>query len=182
MNFFTRNRILIDAASKIGGISLLIFYVAQYTLDIFRSNQLEADAESLSYIQRFSGGEILDARLSILSFWDERAELAQLAVQGLLSSEDLGFALMTELPRASETLEQLKRIGYFFDEVYYCHSSNICDQEMIEHFFCLHAEGYEETFFQHLRESESRIIGRDLYLGVRELSQECLELPEPQQR
>lgn len=174
MSFFTRHRNAIDAASKIGGICLLIFYVAQYSVDIIRTNQRDARAASISYIQRFADSEILEARLALLAFWNERADLAQLAVRGAIPGESFGYALLAEMTREPETLAGLKRIGYFFDELYHCHSSGICNAAVVEEFFCPHVIGNEETYFRFLRQSEAQIIGRNLYTGVKELSDKCL--------
>lgn len=179
MSYFLRNRVAIDAASKIGGVCLLIFYVAQYSVEIFRTNQRDALSASISYIKRFADAEILDARLALLAFWGDRANLAQLAVSGTLSSESFGYAMLTELEMAPETLARLNRIGYFFDELYYCKESRICNSEVVERFFCPHAIGYERTYFHFLRESEAQIIGRDLYIGVKGLSELCVSTRPP---
>lgn len=174
MSYFLRNRVAIDAASKIGGVCLIVFYVAQYSIEVFRTNQRDARIASISYIQRFADSEILDARLSLLKFWDDRADLAELAVGGAISSESFGFAMLSELEKTPETMAQLKRIGYFFDELYYCQSSNICNGELLLQFFCPHAIGNEKTYFSYLRRNESQTFGRDLFTGVRELSDKCL--------
>lgn len=173
MSFFRRNRIFIDAASKVGGVCLLVFYVAQYSIDIVRTNQQNARAASISYIHRFADGEILESRMELLEFWNQRSDLAQLAVRGAISAEGLGYALLTELNNAPNTLMRLKRIGYFFDELYYCLGSELCNGEIVQQFFCPQAIGFEQTYFRFLRQNDAQIIGRDLYTGVKELSQIC---------
>lgn len=178
VDFLSRSRDTIDAVSKIAGVCLVFFYVAQYSIDIIRTNQDAARSEAIGYINRFSNGDLLQARLALLDFWRARADLAKVGVSGVVPRENFGFILLEELGKAPAVETQLKRVGYFFDELFYCYTSDLCNQDIVKAFFCEHATGYEETYFGFLRQSDAQVIGRDLYTGVQELSAICLT-PEP---
>jgi len=173
MSFLRRNAQAIDTVSKVGGVCLAVFWVAQYTIDVVRSDRQSARNESISYIKRFSEDDILDARMELLNFWKGRERLASMAVTGSISSQNYGYVLLKQLDSTPQAQGQLKRLGYFFDELYYCYVSDICDHALVESFFCPHAIGNESSYFQFLRESDARLVGRDLYLGVKELARLC---------
>ena len=173
----SRNPLTLDAASKIGTICVLLFAVIQYTIDTVRTDRTNARTASISYIERFSKEEVLDARLALVRFWNEREDIGRLCV-GTAGGDSLPrescIAIIPEMLEAdTTTMTHLKRIGYFFDELYYCYDTEVCDREVVETFFCPYAIGNEDLYFQSLRSSDAEVFGRDLYTGIQELAATC---------
>jgi hypothetical protein len=80
-NIFKLDSKRIDTISKTAGVILAFFWIAQYTIDLIRSNNAEKKNETITYIKRFSEGDLLDARMYFLEFWHERDEFARRSLE-----------------------------------------------------------------------------------------------------
>jgi hypothetical protein len=175
MSLIAKHRETVDSISKITGIILAIFYVTQYTFDISRENARLANEAARFYIKRFYSEDLVGARTNILSFLRDRSEVVSLAVQGAIPYENYGYYLIQQLDSEPKVWESFNKIGYFFDELHVCYISKNCDQASIEDVLCDSVIGFERSSFNFLRKNDTKVIGHDLFDGVRRLSEMCME-------
>lgn len=164
---------MIDGLSKIVAVLAVFFYVAQYTNDIFRANVKAQQTEALSYIDRFSSGQVLEGRIRMLEFLSARRELAEFLSSGSMSAGNRNYIIVSELEADQAAFNSLRRIGYFFDELSFCHSSEVCDSAILEEFFCEHVIGYERAYFEAVRAASFDALARELFPGARDLAHIC---------
>lgn len=175
-NFLSKNSNLVDAIAKIFGVALAVFYVAQYAYDISREHDRSTKKAAISYIERFNQEEIVSARESVANFWVKNAEISKLALQRKIANNNFDYYVVAQLAKESQTHRSLNRVGYFFDEVYFCLNSGNCDQNVTMSFFCDAVTGYEENYFRLLRKRRSNSLGRNLYNGTLSFYEKCKSL------
>jgi hypothetical protein len=172
-NIFKLDSKRIDTISKTAGVILAFFWIAQYTIDLIRSNNAEKKNETITYIKRFSEGDLLDARMYFLEFWHERDEFARRSIGGEISLQNYEYILIDQIDKNEKFRKNLRKIGYFFDELYQCNMSGLCDTRISNEYFCDHAVGYEHSFLVYLRKFDGNLVGRRLYQGINEVVNQC---------
>ena len=129
----------VELALKVIATLVALFGVVKYFVDNDRTHKAQLSSNSLEFIERYSASELLKDRKTVLDFWIENSEyLDALLKHGVRKSiyEDQVYALVLKSKRSDELFNSIFRLGNFFDQVHFCKSGSIFNEQMLETYFC----------------------------------------------
>lgn len=131
----------LDLVFKVVAAAIAVFGVWKYFQDIERSSELASKRESLALIQDYSKGEISDAYLEIFEFWLRNPMFTQvISQQGSISDREYQGLVRGALLREGNTIRidrAVLTISNFYDSVHFCQTSEVCEEDTLESYFCV---------------------------------------------
>ncbi|MDX1170771.1 hypothetical protein GOL87_28100 [Sinorhizobium medicae] len=171
-----RLREYITLAVQVIGVLGVFFGVYKYYSDIEMTRQIEARKQALSYVERYGATELRNHRQEALEFWLKHSDVVtHIRKQG--ASEDayraFFFAALDHDQSSKTLLNALYAMNNFYDQVAFCRESRVCDEEVIDAYFCENANIFFTTY-DPIFDSLGQMSGvADFGRGARELAKPC---------
>lgn len=131
-------RARIDIGLKLIATCAAIFGIWKYFYDLERATELAKKQEAQQIISTFSSQGMRAARVSLVHFWVKQNGFLRMEALAEGASDRAYLAFATKkLNTGDEALwRDLFVLSSFFDEAWFCRSSDICDPEVLDRFVC----------------------------------------------
>lgn len=167
----------LDVFFKAAGLAIAIFGIAKYFNDLSLDRENQAKSRSISYLDKYNFGELSKSRKVLLNFWIGRPQFVVAAKSGLMSEDNysaLFLASLKSMPESEKVWGAIFDYSYYFSEVDYCISSNICDQKILEGALCSRVTAYFATYSPALVILADRVSDPEALEGVGRLVKKCV--------
>lgn len=147
-----------------------MFGIWKYFADRDEAVSAASRKESLGVIRLYSSGELIDARESLLKFWENQHEFSSYISTADKISKNEYFAFVKYIfPRSADD-DRLKhalfQLNDYFDTAYHCRTATICDAGILDNFLCKKADKlyriYEPFYAVLNRQISSHEFGESL--------------------
>lgn len=139
----------IELALKIVTICIALFGIWKYFSDRNAVVVAEQKARSLTYIDRFSSPELVEARSELLAFWKDYPKFIAFIRENEISTRAYRNFVQATYPSYKNSHEidsALFRLLLVFDEISYCRDSGLCDLRILDDFFCSYVTRYARVY------------------------------------
>ncbi|MEX0343945.1 MAG: hypothetical protein AB3N20_03415 [Rhizobiaceae bacterium] len=129
-----------DLALKLVATGIALFGVWKYFDDREHARISEARKASLAVIDEYSSAEMIAIRRSLVGFWqDNQKFIAFIRKADKIGKREYNNFILRALPRYKdfETVrENLYLLSNYYDRLYYCRDSEVCDRQLLDRFNC----------------------------------------------
>lgn len=161
---------LVDVAFGTVTVLIAIFGLWRYFHGVELDRAAAAQARTLDLIGRHGEAEMLAVESHLFEFWRGQpafvALIRDLDVMGETDYANFVSVLFETGSLPDETRVALLRLSRFFDEVHFCKASAVCDEDLLDAYFCsiapTLARAYGPFFEEVNREIASSASGASL--------------------
>ncbi len=169
----------IDLGLKIFAAGIAAFGVWKFFADQALTRDLSARAESLRVVRDFSGSSMIDAREELTRFWRNYPEfISSTDEHNVVSNREYrGFvrSAMKTYSGAEQLSTALFRLNDYYETLYLCRLSNICDAQLLDTFRCDTAVAHQRYYADFFNELNRAIGGDDFGVSLASYATSCGE-------
>lgn len=165
-----------DLALKVATALIAAFGVWKYFDTQERAVLQEARSESLELVERYSSGEIVASRKTLIDFWLRHPVFTEFArMEGVSFRELKGFvhATMKEEVSSINFRSALFEMSNFYDEVWACRSAQICEPVLLDSALCGRAKTHVKYYSVFFNEFNALIGGGSFGANLRKYATKC---------
>lgn len=166
----------LEISLKVMATSIAVFGVLTFFLDRSYTRAASEKNMSLSFIEKFASAGVVQARSRLLVYWQDYPELVSYSRANSFSlREYTNFVRATYPARDDRAVvdEALFRMQVFFDQLSYCYFSEICDNDIIEDYFCDYVMNFSNVYGAFYNVLAEEIGSKPLDQKVGRLSSQC---------
>ena len=171
-----------DLLVKVVATVVALFGVWKFFADRDALAIAETRTRSLSYMERFAGEDMIQARASLTQFWRSHPEFAAYVREEKLTEREysnfvaVAYSNYAERPALDAALF---RLLVFFDELEYCRHAELCDKVILHSYFCKFAVRQAKVYGPFYTRMSAEIGAQDMDGELRNLAAACNQGPEP---
>ncbi|WP_341213399.1 hypothetical protein [uncultured Limimaricola sp.] len=139
----------LEISVKLAATLIAAFGVVAFFLDRSHARTTSEKNMSLSFIEKFASSDVIQARGRLLTYWQNYPEFVDYSRENSLSSREYTNFVRATYPARDDRGEvdkALFRMQVFFDELSYCYYSGICDNNIIDEYFCDYAVNFSNVY------------------------------------
>lgn len=168
----------IDVILKVIATIIAIFGVWKYFDGRSQAEIVAAQERSLGYVERFGDSTLVGARRQLLNFWQEYPQVGGAILDGTMTSNSYRMFVSRfyrSYPNRKDLDNALFRITVFFDELYYCRNSSVCDSSILDSYFCDYAERFSSAYAPFYEIISNELGSRPVNARLTDLAATCKE-------
>jgi hypothetical protein len=162
---------------KFVAVAVAVFGVWQYFEERKAAALMAAQAESLRIIRGYSSENILAARETLTQFWrDQPAFVSYASGEKAISPNEHSNFVRRTLPRyakADDMHNALFLASDYFDNVYHCRTSGLCDEKLLDQFLCSKAEAFLHEYQPFFQAFEGTLGAQEFGRSLAEYVESC---------
>lgn len=140
-----------------------VFAICQYEHNL----TAEKVKETLKYVDQFNSGQVLKNRLQVEKFVERHIGDFNRAP----NSEEAYSTIIMDMIKHDRMSESVDTIVNFFDNVYICTRSKLCDEETTMRFFGLYNHQLKATFHPYIMERRKSLFNKSIGCGVESIAE-----------
>jgi hypothetical protein len=167
---------MLDTVVKVIGLLAVIFGLFKYFSDIEIARHIEAQKQALKYVEQYGATQLQGHRQELFRFWLKHSDVVEFIAKHGASRDayrSFFFTALGQEKSPTDLVNTLYDINNFYDQVVFCRSSSVCDQEIIDAYFCKDAAIFAKTY-DPILESLGEMSGvAEMGRGAKELAKPC---------